>query len=74
VGSKLIASILELCSIYNLRYAICHKSVIRNRMNMRRNCRKRGSGPPTNSRPRVPEFAKVLSKRAYTLCCQVYRL
>jgi len=37
-----VASILELCESYNLRRAICHKQVIPNRMNMRRNCRKLG--------------------------------
>jgi len=31
-----VANILELCSIYNLRCAICHKPVIPNRMNMQK--------------------------------------
>jgi len=55
---RLFASILELqlCSIYNLRCAICHRPVIPNRMNIRRNCRKRGIGLaaiPRSAPPRV---------------------
>ena len=54
-----VARISEVCSIYNLHCAICHKQVIPYRMNMRRICRKRGSVQPANPALR---YSRVLPR------------
>ena len=63
-----VSSIFKLCLIQPapymlLRNAICHSAVIPNPINMRTNSRKRCSGAPTCPAPRLPKFAKVLSKK-----------